>query len=619
MLEFLQQRLAERESQHLTRRMREASSPTAPRQTVDGQPRLLFCSNDYLGLASHPRVVKALQEGARIWGGGSGGAALISGHSTPHRLLEERLAAWAAPHIPGARALSFGTGYMANLAVVSALGLPGAALFCEALNHASLIDGARLARADKHVYRNLDELRAQLQASSAAHKVIVSDAVFSMDGHLAPLPELLQLAEAHHALLVVDDAHGFGVLGERGHGSLSHFGLKSERLVWMGTLGKAAGVAGAFVAAHPTVIDWLLQTARPYIFTTAAPPLLAHALLTSLDLIEGKEGERRRAQLDLLREHLRDGLAPLVRRAGLDAACERHAHSAGGRRQQRGGAAACRSTRSPWPARTRHPPAHRRGGRRTAAHHPVRRAPHRGSAASPASPGMTRLFFVTGTDTEIGKTTTTAALTHWATQQGLRAAGLKPVAAGQDCVDGHWSNEDVRALHAAQTVGLSEAEVGAIQLRTPCAPHLAARLEGTRIDRAAVMAATRAPLPKLDLAFVEGVGGWRVPLDEEAGWDSADWAQELAAPVILVVGLRLGCINHALLTAECVAARGLKLAGWVANTVDGTMLQHAENVATLKNLLAAPCLGQVPRLQHPTPSNVAAYLDAAALKKVLLP
>jgi dethiobiotin synthetase len=177
----------------------------------------------------------------------------------------------------------------------------------------------------------------------------------------------------------------------------------------------------------------------------------------------------------------------------------------------------------------------------------------------------------------------------------------------------------VQRLHAAQTLGLREAEVGPIQLRTPCAPHLAARLEGTAIRRAEVLAATRAPLHKLQLAFVEGVGGWRVPLDEAAGWDSADWAQELGAPVILVVGLRLGCINHALLTAEAVAARGLPLAGWLANTVDGSMLQHAENVATLAALLPAPCLGQVPRIEHPTPSAVASYLDAAALTKVLLP
>ena len=232
---------------------------------------------------------------------------------------------------------------------------------------------------------------------------------------------------------------------------------------------------------------------------------------------------------------------------------------------------------------------------------------------------MTQLLFITGTDTEIGKTTVTAALTHWAALQGLRAAGLKPVAAGQALVHGRWVNEDVQALHAAQAAGLSVEEIGPIQLRTPCAPHLAARLEGTPIRRDAVLAGTRAPLHKLDIALIEGVGGWRVPLDEEVGWDSADFARELGAPVILVVGLRLGCINHALLTAEAIQSRGLPLLGWVGNTVDGQMLQHAENVATLKVLLSAPCLGLVPRLPHPTPSAVAACLDAELLKKVLLP
>ncbi|MBH9551275.1 dethiobiotin synthase [Inhella gelatinilytica] len=231
---------------------------------------------------------------------------------------------------------------------------------------------------------------------------------------------------------------------------------------------------------------------------------------------------------------------------------------------------------------------------------------------------MSRLFFITGTDTEIGKTTCTAALTHAAAQRGWRAAGLKPVAAGQELRAGRWINEDVAVLHAAQTVGLTEQEVGPIQLRTPCAPHLAARLEGRPIRRAEVMAALRAPLPRLDVALVEGVGGFRVPLDEEAGWDSADWARDLAAPVILVVGLRLGCINHALLTAEAVLGRGLKLAGWIANTVDGQMLQHSENVATLRALLPAPCLGAVPRLDAPTPEAVAVHLDAAALDCLLL-
>lgn len=316
MLEYLRAELRARDAQSLTRVRRVAESASAPRQTVDGRPLLLFCSNDYLGLANHPRLVRALQEGAARYGVGSGASHLISGHSRAHEELEQRLAGIAARCIPQARSLSFSTGYMANLAAVTALGGEGTAIFSERLNHASLIDGVRLARGTRQVFGSVAELTAQLQACAAPRKLIVTDAVFSMDGHLAPLPQLLHLAERHDALLLVDDAHGFGVLGPQGHGSLAHFGLRSERLVWMGTLGKAAGAAGAFVAAHATVIEWLLQTARPAIFTTAAPPALAHALLTSLDLIEGEEGERRRAQLELLGAQLRAGLAPMAAQQG---------------------------------------------------------------------------------------------------------------------------------------------------------------------------------------------------------------------------------------------------------------------------------------------------------------
>jgi 8-amino-7-oxononanoate synthase len=324
----------------------------------------------------------------RLYGAGSGASALISGYGEPQRLLEERLAAWAAPHIPGARALGFGTGYMANLAVVSALG-DG--------RRGAVLRGAEPRQPDRRRapgprrqagLPQRRRWRAQLEASQAAHKVIVSDAVFSMDGHLAPLPELLRLAERHAALLVVDDAHGFGVLGAQGHGSLSHFGLCSERLVWMGTLGKAAGVAGAFVAAHPTVIEWLLQTARPFIFTTAPPPLLAHALLTSLDLIEGEEGERRRDQLELLRAQLRAGLAESAVRgawlARLALARQRHAHPALDRGRERGRLAARRATGRARPARAGDPPAHRAGRQRALAHHPVRHA-HRSRDRAPAA------------------------------------------------------------------------------------------------------------------------------------------------------------------------------------------------------------------------------------------
>lgn len=321
LLELLERQLAERAAQSLQRRRRIAESACAPLQDVSageagGAParRLLaFCSNDYLGLAAHPAIAAALADGAARYGAGSGASHLINGHSRAHQALEDELARWLAPCIPQARALSFCTGYMANLSVLAALGrLPGGdvTIFSEALNHASLIDGARLSRAQVQPYphANVVALDRQLAACTSAVKLIATDAVFSMDGDLAPLPELLALAQRHDAWLVVDDAHGFGVLGPQGRGSLAHFGLCSERLICMGTLGKAAGVAGAFVAAHATVIEWLLQTARPYIFTTAAPPALAHAVLASLALIGGPEGEQRRRHLELLIERLRSRL-----------------------------------------------------------------------------------------------------------------------------------------------------------------------------------------------------------------------------------------------------------------------------------------------------------------------
>jgi len=299
----IQTRLDALASQSLIRRRRSADSPCAPRQVVDGRSLLAFCSNDYLGLAAHPRVVAALREGAELYGAGSGASHLVSGHSRAHALLEERLAAFEAPHLVDARALYFCTGYMANLAVLSALGADAdAMIFSEALNHASLIDGARLARAGVTVYPHGDvaALDARLGASTAAVKIVVTDSVFSMDGDLAPLPGLLALCERHGAWLVVDDAHGFGVLGEHGRGALEHFKLRSPNLVYVGTLGKAAGVGGAFIAAHASVVELMIQRARPYIYTTAAPPALAHALLASMDIIEGAEGRERRAHLDAL-------------------------------------------------------------------------------------------------------------------------------------------------------------------------------------------------------------------------------------------------------------------------------------------------------------------------------
>ncbi len=292
----LEQDLAARKAAGIWRQRRVLSTPQGARITADGRDVVAFASNDYLGLANDPALVEAASAAVRTWGVGAGASHLLSGHFAAHAALERELAAFVAP-CAGAEALTFSTGYLANIGILTALCGRGDAIFGDRLNHACLNDGALLSRADFHRYPHgdLSRLARDLAASTARRKLIATDAVFSMDGDLAPLPALLELAERFDAWLVVDDAHGFGVLGECGRGTLAHFALQSERIVYMGTLGKAAGVAGAFVAAHPTVIETLLQSARSYVFTTAAPPHLAATLGAALALIRGQPA--RRAQL----------------------------------------------------------------------------------------------------------------------------------------------------------------------------------------------------------------------------------------------------------------------------------------------------------------------------------
>lgn len=298
-------KLADIDAQGLRRKRWSAETPCQPHMLVNGKPMLAFNSNDYLGLAAHPAVSEALKEGVSLYGAGSGASHLISGHSQAHVRLEEKLGAMFSPYLPSARALYFCTGYMANLGILSALADSAQGditVFSESLNHASLIDGIRLSRSAVQVYPHCDTqaLDQLLQACTSHTKVVVTDSVFSMDGDIAPIRELLALCEQHGAWLVVDDAHGFGLLGDTGCGILEELHLNSSHLIYMGTLGKAAGVGGAFVAAHETFIDWMVQRARPYIYTTAAPPALAHALLTSLRIILSDEGKARRTHLQEL-------------------------------------------------------------------------------------------------------------------------------------------------------------------------------------------------------------------------------------------------------------------------------------------------------------------------------
>lgn len=293
--------------QSLRRVRRVVESAQGPHLRLDGKDYLAFCSNDYLGLANHPALIEAAQRGATAYGVGAGASHLISGHMQAHEELEQALADFIG--LP--RSLYFSSGYLANSGIIPALVGREGTVFSDALNHACIIDGTRLARAQVEVYPHCDvgALGDKLGRCAAKRKLVATDAVFSMDGDFAPVPELLALCERHDAFLLLDDAHGFGVVGEGGRGALAHFGVRSANLIYMGTLGKAAGVSGAFVAGQEDVIDWLIQRARSYVFSTAAPPLLACAVLASLRVIEAEEWRRTHLRALILR--LRTGLVGL--------------------------------------------------------------------------------------------------------------------------------------------------------------------------------------------------------------------------------------------------------------------------------------------------------------------
>lgn len=304
MLAALQRELEQRKANGLLRQRRLLDSPQAEHIVANQKPYLSFCSNDYLGLANRPELIAAMQKAAGDSGVGSGASNLITGHHRYHDLLEKRLAKFV--DMPAA--LLFSTGYMANIGVLGALTGRGDAIFADKLNHACLNDGAYFSYADFHRYPHNDvqALEKLLQASQAKHKLIAADAVFSMDGDIAPIPEYLALCEKYDAYLYLDDAHGFGVLGEHGQGSLNHFNIKSPRIIVMATLGKAAGVAGAFVAGEQVVIDYLIQKAKSYVYSTPAPPALSATLSASVELIE--QGDDLRANLYALIAYLKQNL-----------------------------------------------------------------------------------------------------------------------------------------------------------------------------------------------------------------------------------------------------------------------------------------------------------------------
>lgn len=287
--------LTERRAAKLYRSRRVLQSPQTPQVVVDGKQYTAFCSNDYLGLANHPDVVAAFQSAANSFGVGSGASHLVAGHSSEHHALEEELAVFTGRE----RALLFSTGYMANMGAITALVGQGDAIFEDRLNHASLLDGglASGARFQRFLHNDLTNLQTRLDKTEAERKLIVVDGVFSMDGDCAPLSELAELAQKNNAWLMVDDAHGFGCLGKTGGGSAEHFGLTQDEVpILMGTLGKAFGTFGAFIAGSENLIETLIQFSRSYIYTTAMPPAVAAATRVSLRLLQAEHWRRQHLQ-----------------------------------------------------------------------------------------------------------------------------------------------------------------------------------------------------------------------------------------------------------------------------------------------------------------------------------
>jgi len=303
----LASRLATRRADNLYRQRPLLESPQGPEVVVDGRPMLAFCSNDYLGLANHPDVIAAWRAGAERWGVGGGASHLVIGHSGPHHDLEEALAEFTGRP----RALLFSTGYMANLGAVTALVEQGDTVLEDRLNHASLLDAGLLsgARFSRYLHNDAASLASRLEKATG-NCLVVTDGVFSMDGDLADLPALAQAAKAKGAWLMVDDAHGFGPLGACGGGIVEHYGLGIDEVpVLVGTLGKAFGTAGAFVAGSEELIETLIQFARPYIYTTSQPPALACATLKSLELLRRESW--RREHLNKLIARFRQGAAEI--------------------------------------------------------------------------------------------------------------------------------------------------------------------------------------------------------------------------------------------------------------------------------------------------------------------
>jgi 8-amino-7-oxononanoate synthase len=614
-LSWAVEELEQWEAAGLLRTPRIVDSAAEPEVEIDGRKVVLLCSNNYLGLAADHRVRAAASNAARRWGAGAGASRLVSGTTRMHREFEKALASHEATQ----DAVLFSSGYLANLGVLGALTGPDDVVFSDELNHASIVDGCRLSKASVAVYRHRDveHLDELMSSTPARRRVVVTDTVFSMDGDLAPLAELVDLCERKDAVLVVDEAHATGVLGETGAGAVEALGLTGRVPVIVGTLSKSLGAAGGYVATSADVATLLRNQARTHVFDTAPAPAVVAAAATALEIV-GAEAWRR----DRVRELARK-LSADLRSLGFDAGepvaaivpvqigDAREAVRLSERLLENG--VFCPAIR---------PPSVPEGTSRlrvtlmsTHTDEQIERvlvafenAQHRGGSggrsasrgrriASDQLPGNERVarettrsknFFVTGTDTGVGKTLVTAAIAANLKAAGKRVAIFKPIQTGT--IDGA---DD--AGYAGRLADCS-AETG-IALADPLAPSVAARFDDTEIDVDAITRTYAGLRSEHDVVVVEGAGGLLVPISE--GFCMADLAGELDVPLVVVARPALGTLNHTALTVEAARGRGLEVAGVVISGYPSSPNSaEATNPAEIEQLCGVPIIGVVPFIER---------------------
>jgi 8-amino-7-oxononanoate synthase/dethiobiotin synthase len=606
-LDWAADELAAWEAAGLLRTPLTVDSAAEPEVEIDGRKVILLCSNNYLGLAADPRVRAAASSAARRWGAGAGASRLVSGTARLHRELEAAL----AEHESTQDAVLFSSGYLANIGTLGVLTGPEDVVVSDELNHASIVDGCRLSKASVAVYRHADmaHLEELLSSRDARRRVVVTDTVFSMDGDLAPLAELVELCDRYDAILVVDEAHATGVLGRTGAGAVEELGLTGRVPVIVGTLSKSLGSAGGYVATTRDVATLLRNRARTHVFDTASAPAAVAAAAEALRIV-GTEPWRRERVRDLAR-HVSAELAAMGFETGEPVAAivpvliggARDAVALSERLLEEG--VLCPAIRPPSvPDETS-----RLRVTLMATHNDEhvervlnafmntqQQTPHRrdlGLRETPRAKG----FFVTGTDTGVGKTFVTAAIAANLKASGFRTAIFKPIQTG--AIDG--------ADDAGYSGRLADcaAETGQA-LADPLAPSVAARLDGTEVDVDSITRAFERLLAEHDVVVVEGAGGLLVPLT--ADMTMADLACDLALPLVVVARPALGTLNHTALSIEAARSRGLEVLGVVISGFPSSPnFAEATNPVELERLCGVPIIGVVP------------YVDGLDVETGLLP